>query len=221
MIGKTLYIILISSIPLNVYSQYRMTKPEIYKYWIETSKYLDDVDFYKTGFDSMVVNYIDNLKVAGIDTIGAYSLDYVGYFTSDTCKCGIIPWVAYVQWTKKGKTFHQKITKCCHFKSKIIGYSVLIKFYTYNKKNIDNERIMPIIHGATKGKNGDIILDMAMIDHTEHYSIYCYLNGHSKFTTFEPFYLEKEDNIFYSDNINSTIINWQKLIENQINEMDQ
>ena len=216
---KPIILFLIIIIPLISYSQNKMSKQEIYNYWNKTSKEIENLDNYKTQFDSVIVKYIDNLKSSGIDTIGAFSMEDVGSETFDTCECGIIPWVAYVQWQQNGKTFHQKITKCCNFKPKEIESSTLINYYNEFMVQIDKEIIMPVITGTSKGEKGEILLNMDMIDHTTHYLIYCELNEHSKFTTFDKYELENEDNIFYADNLNSKINSWRKKIETQINEI--
>lgn len=201
------------------YSQQMLNKNEIFSYWINNNNGRENPSNYRIRLDSLVVDFIDKLRDNGIDTIGAYEVDYVGAYAIDSCMCQTIPWIAYVQWFDDGKTYHQKITKCCKFKPIQINHSVLIRYYISAQDRIDNKRIFPIITGASKNEKGEILLNLLMIDHTNHYSIYCDLNGQTRFTAFEQYELEDNKNLFYNDNTNSIINSWRKMIDNQIKEI--
>lgn len=220
MTRTTIYIILVSVIPLIAYPQGEISKQEIYSYWIKNNNSRERPFNYRIRLDSVVVVLIDKLKDSGIDTLGVYEEDYVGADASDSCMCETIPWIAYVQWIDNGLTYQQKVTKYCEFMPIQIDYSALISYYISTKTKISKGRIMPVITGASRNKKGDISLNIQMIDHTVHYSIYCDLNGKSRFTTFEQFEIENEKNLFYRDNLNSAINKWRKMIENQIKEVE-
>lgn len=212
--------ILILIIPLNLFSQGKISKQEIYAQIHDNMNKHNVTGGYKTHFDSVVVHVLDSLKVSGVDTLGAYAEEYVGSYFLDTCQCGNIPWIASVQWVHNGETYYQALTARCHYKPVRISYSTLIRYYINCMTTIDKETIMPVITGASINKNGEILYDMEMVDHTTHFTIYCDVKGHSKFTTFEDYFLENKKNIFYNDNINSTINSWRKMIVSQINETE-
>jgi hypothetical protein len=216
---KILIIILIAAVPLVAYSQKNMSKQEVYSYLVKNEKKTNNIDSYKKLFDAAVVNIIDTLKKSGIDTLGVYAAYSVGYMTSDTCECGIVPWAAYVEWIYNGKAFYKKVTKCCNGVSLNIESSVLIGYYVNNKKLIDNEKIMPVITGALKKRNGKVIFDMITVDHTIHYLMYCDLNGIIKFVSFEQFYLENEKGLYFRENNDSKINSWRIMTGNQIKEL--
>jgi hypothetical protein len=175
---------------------------------------------YKNRFDPLVIDYIDNLKLSGVDTIGVYLKEYVGAITFDSCECGNLPWIAYIHWIKNGNTFHQKITKCCKFEIKPIVSSFLIRYYDSCKAKIGKERIMPVITGASYNKKGEMLFHYMSIDHTTWYSIYCDLNGKSTLIAFKKYELENEEGLFHTENLNSTINSWRKIIDNQIDEIE-
>jgi hypothetical protein len=175
---------------------------------------------YKNQFDSLVVEYIDQLKSSGVDTIGVYEKKYVGAYTTDSCECGIIPWIAYIQWVNNGNIFHQKITKCCKFEIKPIESSALIRYYDNCKIKIDKERIMPVITGTSYNNKKEMLFHYMDIDHTTWYSIYCDLNGKSTSVTFNKYELESVENLFHSENLNSCLNSWRKIIDNQIDEIE-
>ncbi len=217
---KTILFFFITIITQTVYSQGLMSKDEIYSNWNKHHKERENPDNYKIGFDSIVSAFIDTLKSNNIDTIGAYEQDYVGAYVLDSCMCGIIPWEAYVHWIDNGVTYHKKFTECCQYESIKIKYSVLINYYTSTQSKIDNERIMPVITGTSKDKNGKTLIEFSMVDHTTYFNLFCTLNGHSRFTRFQYYDLENKDGIFQKENENSTINSWRKMIDNQIVEIE-
>lgn len=221
MTNKTILLFLIFFTSQTIYSQNLMSKKEIYLSWTKHDNDRENPDNYKIGFESIVSTFIDSLKVFGVDTIGAYEQDYVGSEVLDSCLCGIIPWEAYVHWIKNGKIYHRRFTKCCINETKQIEYSVLINYYSATKTKIDNERIMPVITGTSKGKNGETLIDFLIVDHTTDFTLFCTLSGHSRFTRFQYYDLENKDGIFQKDNENSTINSWRKMIENQIEEIEK
>ena len=217
---KTILFFFITIITQTVYSQGLMNKNEIYSNWNKHDKERENPDNYKIGFDSIVSAFIDTLKINNIDTIGVYEQDYVGAEVLDSCMCGIIPWEAYVQWIDKGVTFHQKFTECCKYEPIIIKYSVLINYYIAAKTKIDKEKIMPVITGTSRDKNGEILIEFSMVDHTTDFTLFCTLKGHSRFTRFQYYDLVNQEGIFQKDNENSTINSWRKMIDNQIDEIE-
>ena len=197
------------------YSQNKINKQEIYRNWIADERIVG----YRDQFDSLTVRFIDHLKDSGVDTIGVFKSESVGAVTTDSCKCGLIPWDTYVQWVKSGISFQQKITNCCKFEPIKIESAALIRFYVNCKAKIDKSRILPVITGAFRNKRGELLFEMALIDHTTHYTIYCDLNGHSKLIRFQQEYLSNEKNIFFTENNCSIINSWKKIIESQISEL--
>ncbi len=105
-----------------------------------------------------VVSTIEKLKESGIDTLGVYEERYIGSLSADSCLCGLIPWVAYLQWKRKGLTYNQKITECCKSDSIRIKSSPLIEYYIACKKLIQPEIILPVITGASKNIKGEYSL---------------------------------------------------------------
>ena len=79
---------------------------------------------------------------------------------------------------------------------------------------------MPNITSVSRDKNGELEFSFSMIDHTTHYLIYCDLNNHSRFITFEAYDFENKESIFYDDNNNSIIKSWRDMIKNQLNELE-
>lgn len=203
-----------------IYSQTDLSKDEIYKEWTKMTNRSKTQFDYKFHFDSIVVSFIDSIKSQGIDTIGAYGEQYVGSYTLDSCQCGLIPWMTVIQWIENGKTYHRMIMKCCSFETKKINSSVLIRYYINNTHRLDTERIMPNITSASRDKNGELEIGFSMIDHTTHYLIYCDLNVHSKFITFEEYDFENKESLFHSDNNNSIIKSWRDMILNQLYELE-
>ena len=112
------------------------------------------------------------------------------------------------------------MTECCRSEIKPIVSSALIKYYNNCMVKIDQERIFPVITGAFYNTKGEMLFNEVMIDHTTWYSIYCDLKGKSKFVSFQKFELENEDNLFHKDNLNSIINSWRKIIDNQIDEIE-
>jgi hypothetical protein len=218
---KLTYIIFILVLPFMSYSQTKIDKKYILSKWIEMERELSKSTGYRNNFDSLIVEFVDNLKNNGIDTIGIYAEKFVGAYTNDSCQCGIIPWVSFIHWTKDGKTFHQKITKCCTFKSIQIQNSVLIRYYENCMTDIEKGRIMPVITGTSRNKKGEVLFNMINVDHTTWYSIYCDINGETRFISFQQFELESTENIFYQDNISSIINSWRKIIGDQIIEIEK
>jgi hypothetical protein len=220
MTKKMINTVLISMITWIAYSQVEMSKQEIYKHEISTSWEINKPDIFRTRFDSAIVKLIDNLKFSGVDTIGAYSEEDVGSYFLDSCQCGNIPWIGYIYWIQNGINYCQRVSCRCMFEAVEIENSVLISYYINAKNQIDNNMIMPVIIRMSKNEKGEILSDIEMVDHTIHYNIYCDLNGHSRFTTFQQYFLENENNLFYKDNQNSVINSWRKMIINQIEEIE-
>ena len=213
---RYVFILLTSITPLVTYSQDRVNKQEIYRNWIEDERTYG----YKNQFDSLTVRFIDNLKNSGVDTIGVFKSESVGAVTTDSCRCGLIPWDTCVQWVKNGISFHQKITKCCEFRPIKIESSALIRYYVNCKTEIDKSRILPVITGAYRNQKGHLIFEMIVVDHTTHYTIFCDLNGHYRLIKFQSEYLTNENNIFYKENNQSIINSWKEIIKSQISELD-
>ncbi|NMC58489.1 MAG: hypothetical protein GYA51_03745 [Candidatus Methanofastidiosa archaeon] len=213
-------IVILFCFPTMIYSQTNYSKEEIYKLWTKITNQTKTQFDYKFHFNPVVINFIDSLKDSGIDTIGAYGEQYVGAYTLDSCKCGMTPWMTVVQWIDNGQTFHRLMTECCHFKTKKINNSVMIRYYANCKSQIDHEWILPNITSVSKDKNGEILLTFSMIDHTTHYSIYCDLNNHTRFLTFEMYDFVNKESIFYYDNNNSIIKSWRDMIISQIKEIN-
>jgi hypothetical protein len=209
---KTLLVILF--IPMLALTQNKASKKEIYEGWNKEMKKLSKNDI-KARLAPEILLIIENLKRQGVDTIGVYIEAYVGSSDSDSCKCGIIPWMSYVHWSKAGAKYYQKITKCCFFDQQEFTYSAIIDYYLNNKLKIDNETIMPVILSASKNRRGRITnYEIESVDHSTQYSIYLDINGQYKFITFDQFELDNESNLFYKENNNSSINAWRKLINN-------
>ena len=202
MTKKIIFCFLSLIITLKSFSQRTVTKDEIYKNWSDYFETRNNPDNYKVGFDSIVSVFIDSLKINNIDTIGVYEQDYVGAEVLDSCLCGIIPWEAYVHWIKNGVTYHQKFTECCKYEPIKIKYSALIRYYSSARSKIDKERIMPVITGTSKDKNGHTLIEFSMVDHTTDFTFYCTLNGHSRFIRFQYYDLDNTEGIFQKDNEN-------------------
>ena len=213
-------ILIILTIPTMIYSQTNLSKDEIYKSWTKTTNRTKTQFDYRFHFDSIVVSFIDSLKSQGIDTIGAYGEQYVGSFTLDSCQSGLIPWMTAIQWIDKGKTYHRMLMESCSFETKSINSSVLIRYYINNTHRLVKEHIMPNITSVSRDKNGELEFSFSMVDHTTHYLIYCDLNNHSRFITFEEYDFENEESLFHSDNNNSIIKSWRDMILNQLYELE-
>jgi len=213
-------IVILLCFPTMIYSQTTYSKDEIYKSWTKITNRTKTQFDYRFHFDSIVISFIDSLKDSGIDTIGAYGEQYVGSYTIDSCECGMIPWMSVVQWIDNGQTFHRLMTECCDFKTKKINNSVMLRYYAICKNRIDHERILPNISSVSKDKKGEILLTFSMIDHTTHYLIYCDLNNHTRFLTFEEYDFANKESIFYYDNNNSIIKSWRDMIRGQIKEIN-
>jgi hypothetical protein len=219
MIRKTLFILIVSIIPILTFSQDRISKHKIYLNW-KTEP--GNSKAYKYNFDSLVIKTIDNLKTLGVDTFGIYSKHYDDYYIDKrySPQCEVIHWITYIQWIKNGKTYHQKILKCCIFEPILIEKSVLIRYYINSIFSINKGMIMPIITGASMVK-GEIIPWLLGIEpHTIKYTLFCNLNGKSKFIEFYQCELDSKENLFYIENQNSVIISWKKMIDNQIDEIE-
>ena len=196
------------------YSQNIINKDEIYSYWHTTKYYQVRSAENVYMLDSVIISIIDSLKALGVDTIGLYNLDYIKY--GRLHRGASWDWVAYIQWIKNRKTYNQKITRYQISDEEIIDSSVIIKYFIDNKNVIKNEQIMPVITGASINEKGDTLFSIEGIGNSEYHSIYCCLNGESKFTRFDQYELDNKNNIFYLDNKNSKINKWLKLIQNQI-----
>ena len=220
MIRKISYIFFLVLLPIIAHPQGKISKKEILANMGEIDKSRIKNTGYKLNFDSIVVKEIDYLKDEGIDTVGVYSEVYSGFETTDSCECGITPWVSYIQRIKNGKTFQKKITKCCRFEPINIKNSTIIRYYIKSKEIIDKERIIPLVTGLHRYENGKSAVIMVIVDHTTHYNIYCEFGGKQSFITFEQFDIENENNLFHFENNNTAINSWRKLIQNQINECE-
>ena len=196
-----------------------ISKQEIRNHLFDNFSFYRKIDQYKTHFDSLVVSTIEKLKKSGIDTIGVYEEKYIGSLSPDSCLCGLIPWVAYLQWKKNGITYNQKITECCKSDPTKIKNSMLIEYYIACKKLIQPEIIFPTITGASKNVKGELLYKISIIDHTTQYSIYCNLKHDFKLTSFKQSYLDDQKSIFYHDNLEARIRSWHKIIINQIIEL--
>jgi hypothetical protein len=205
--------------PLFAYPQMEISKEEIRNRFIADFSFYRKIDQYKTHFDTSVVSTIEKLKKSGIDTLGVYEERYIGSLSQDTCLCGSIPWIVYLQWKRKGLTYNQKITECCKSDSIRIKSSPLIEYYIACKKLIEPEIILPVITGASKNIKGEFLYNTNLIDHTTQYSIYCSLNHDFKLTSFKQSYLDDKKSIFYQDNLKSRIRSWHKIIMDQIKEI--
>jgi hypothetical protein len=223
MIGKLLHITFIALLPLFAFSQDKISKEEIYSYWLKSKQKQMLDENYRSHFDSKIIKTIDSLKDSGVDTFGVYSVDFIKTVRLDSCEeaNGKWEWAAFIQWIKNKITYHQKLTKRCQFMPIELDSSAIISFYIANKTSIDKERIMPVITGASKDKNGNIQFGYEGIANSTYHSIYCYLNGVSKFTRFDQYELDNKNNVFYLDNINSKINIWKIMILNQIKEIEK
>jgi hypothetical protein len=173
--------------------------------------------------------YVKMLEKQSIDTIGVYLIYYTGYESMDTCKCCDRDWVAYIQWTNNGKTFHKhlhqhhkllKQYKYCNFDSVRIENSVLIDYYSSLKEKLKNEIVMPVTNIELNESTNEYDYFTTLIDHTAFYTIYCKLDNDSHIIEFDLFRLETKESIFYEDNQNLLTISWWKLLENQIKEIE-
>jgi len=214
-------ILIITSI--NLCAEKPVSKEEFKEYWIKTKQSRPwNSDDYKIQLDSSMVIFIGELRVNGVDTIGAFQSISVGaYNVSDTCSCRQSPWYGYVQWIKNGITFHRMFKLRCTFSTRNIPRSFLIDFYDKNKEVLNKEQIMFVITKIYRDKKGEIQYEFSMQIHTVNYFLYCYINGISKFIKYEDFDVEAEDNIFRIDNLNSYTNQWRIGVENQINEIEK
>jgi hypothetical protein len=200
--------------PMLAFTQNKASKKEIYDCWNKEMKKLSKNEI-KAKLTPEILLFTENLKRQGVDTIGVYIEEYVGSITSDSCKCGIIPWMSYIHWSKAGTKYFQKITKCCFFDQHEFTYSPIIDYYLNNKLKIDNAIIMPVILSASKNRWGRITkYETESIDHSTQHSIYLDINGHYKYIAFDQFELDNVSNLFYLENNNSIINAWIKHINN-------
>jgi hypothetical protein len=217
MYRKLLYTILLAVNSLISFSQDKLSKDEIYSLWCYSNENRNKIAL---CYDSTVLAVIDSIKRQRIDTIGIFSTTVYGsYLTKEKSKDGYVSRTTNIQWIKNGKSYNQKITKKNIYKAEEIEFSSLITYYINNKSAIEKEKIMPVIKGASINKKGNVSYQMQTTSGTTDYAIYCELNGDSKLTTFEKYYLENEDNLFYLNNTNSKINSWRKLIEKQMDGM--
>lgn len=215
MIKRYTIILILTCIPLNSFAQTDLSKKEIYDLWVKHIKPVPDSVRLKYELDSIVLCFIDSMKISGIDTLGVYSEMYPGFYFDDSCMQGIVPWNTFVHWSDKGRIYHREFSENCVFSKKRIDYSVLLSYYLAAKNRINKERILPPITGAIDD-GGEPSIIFSMIDHTTHYLIYVKYGDLTKLIKYEEFFLEEKEGLFYDDNNNSTIESWGKMIENDI-----
>ena len=221
-----LLIIILSSSYISTYSQRRMTKEEVAIEWnrskkvdLEKYKKLYPEKFTKLPLEAKITECIDSLIKENIDTIGLYSIKYVGYGTDNPCNGEFSPWEAYLQWKKNGSTFHQTIRENCHFVPIAIKYSTIINYYNNCSRELKEEVIYPVIEGEFDSE-GYPSISIKLIDHQPEYKIYSRQSNDSIFVCFDEDAIIDKTSLFYNDNNSTRIISWKNIIENQVNEIE-
>ena len=232
---KRIYFISFFIIPFFALSQKPVDKSSIYENvkQFEEKKLQDLLD---SGFAYRDIylfeelnQYLNFLETKGIDTLGVYLEYFSNPWNFDTCVCCDKEWVAYIHWTKNGQIFHKHLhslhkwiekNNYCNFDSIEIENSVLIDYYSKWKKKIKNEIIMPVTRIELNDSLNEYEYFFSAIDHTPEYTLYCKLGNDWHYFDFDLYQLETKDNLFYEENNSLISISWWKLVENQINKIE-
>ena len=221
-----LLIIILSLNYISTYSQKRMTKEEVAIEWkrsktvdLEKLKKLYPEKFTRLPLEAKIVEYIDSLTKESIDTIGLYTIKYIGYERYNECDNENSPWEAYLHWKKNGSTFHQTIRENCYFAPIDIEYSTIFNYFNNCSRELKKEIIYPVIEGEFDSEGSPSII-IHLIDHQPEYKIYSRLSNDSIFVCFDEDAIINKTSMFYNDNNSTRILSWKNIIEYQINELE-
>lgn len=204
-----------------------MTKEEIATEWkrskkadLEKFKKLYPEKFSKLPLETKIQRCIDSLIKENVDTIGLYTIKYIGYESYNQCDDESSPWKAYLQWKKNGYTFHQTIRKYCFYEPVHIDYSTIINYFNNCSRELKEEVIYPVIVGGGFDSEGYPSIILQLIDHQTTYKIYSRQSNDSIFVCFDEDAITDKTNIFYNENNTTRIISWKNIIENQVDEIE-
>ena len=174
-------------------------------------------------FDTLVNNYVDELRANGIDTFCIYQDYCVGcsymWQGKDTCNFGGLFVPTYIFWKNKGQTFMTIKDNCFDYSIIEIPRDSIWSFFFKNQDIIKKEEIK--IPQYVEIKNGKEEVFSSIIDHSQHQRIKIIVGQNTVINKdINDYYLEKEigyfggdKNINYEYNINSYLNNFRLLID--------
>lgn len=179
--------------------------------------------------DTLVNNYVNELKVKNIDTVCVYQDYCVGCmyrWKKDEDKCNFegLFISTYIFWVDKGQTFMTKKDNCFDYSIiKITNDSIWTTFFKDQDKIKKEELKIP---QYIELKNGKQEIYSSTIDHSRHQGLKV-ITGQDTLIDkdLDDYYLTKQvgfngqANINYEYNINSRLKNFQLLIDRTIKRM--
>lgn len=213
---QSFLLLMILILPTFLIGQTEQKKQEVYNQLLELRIRGNKQYPYKERFKEDVVSFIDSLESNGIDTIGIYRVDYVGFISYDTCSNYLgEPKYIYIQWRQNGASYHKNFNSTCNANTLQIEKSSIISYYLANTSLITKSIIMPCIIEIK-----DNTITSSDISHDIGYTIYCRIRGKEYFDFFWDNDLICKENLYYEENQNSIINQWMKEIDKQIEKVE-
>ena len=173
-----------------------------------------------TNIKKKAKEFQDSLMRNNIDTMLEYTLECVGYYSTDTCKLfdG-----HFFLWKQNDKTFLKRIDDCNIYKAVLLDTINPLTFYVSQKKNIDREIIYPPTYIQSKHGESETAISL-YIDHTCYTEITTTIKAKKTFKRVSDYNLtfEKFDNgrknIYYNYNQKTKL---KKLVEDMAQLVQQ
>jgi hypothetical protein len=207
-------IILVLLLPLNAIAQVDIEKAynKVVANKITLVKTID----YLSRAEMIIADFVDSLKKEGVDTLGVYSVAYIGSYTFDTCSYSYeSPKDIYIQWKMNGNYYHRELASRCNITVQKINDSKILSFYHQNKTLIEKSQIVAAFTSVGKDE-----FSFISVSHEASYTLFLQIKEKEYYTFFDETSLMKfDDALFYKKNQESIINKWRIEIEKQIEEL--
>lgn len=208
---------------LTVTADRYLSKDEVRAYWNNNLK-IDIKQGFSSFPDSLMVDFVNDLKATGVDTIGGFycsgylkTIPLSEYIEQKVVDCDGTHWTGFVYWKSKGFTYSKMFFKHCNFPKRIISSSVLLDFGVQNMDTLKRESIIQINGVCTDDKGA--VKNIEIHDLNEYgtrFMICCEIDTAVVFKTFELDDIENVNYLFHNENQSSIQNQWRMLIEKEI-----
>jgi len=209
----------------NNFAQTNMSKKQILRRWEEADSLFHEKESVLANFifsDSLLTKSvcyeIKKLNDKAIDSFGLFQIAYPGFYgKNDSCNTGIYPTQNYLFWIFESKTYYKMLSGRCKYESMMPLRSVFFYYYLKNSREIDSEKILPVILSAQILADNSVSFAVKEIDHEAKYKLYIQVGKDFRLFRFSESSITNKKNLFYRDNNNSKLYKLVVLLEKELN----
>ena len=202
-----------------VAGQNKLTKQEIIEKWSvgrENGQKDDSVSFsWDNHLEKRLGDLTDSLESIGVNDLIVYVQSLPGYLSTYSCVKYIYPEYAYLLWQGQGKTHIRKIVGKCESVAFVSSDSIFT-FWSANEGIIRAEKLMPVILGAEKLKDGNIKYSVNAINHEPQYLLFLKSPSGIMQIRFDENSITNKEGLFYEDNLKSKSVELWRRIEKTV-----